>query len=420
MKQHNAILTFLLLLTTSFMSFKPFVENPLSPILLQVVGMVLLVYCYKTMTAPAHRHLVFRAGSIWVLWSFALSMVSSYVLYNQGFYYSLKAVSPWVLCVCLYFLCVKWRIREDFILRFMVIFSVVFTLAEILQQFTYPVLLFNGRAANEVTGDVEQRMGLWRLYIFGIDYCVLTCLFCFQKVMQKSRKHLWLLIITFLGVVFFVARKNIFAVVGCFFVGTIFSGARSSKLSKVLMGVFVIAIFMILPSYMADLMEQTSSEIDNEDFIRYLAADYFINHFNDSPLYVIFGSGLAGGTSALFKQIKELQEYQYIFKSDCGFIGYYSDFGLFGLGAMLYLVIRIIRNYKYVDMYLLLYLLLRIEISFFDFWGNYPRNLSAWFIYLYLVECSIFRNRKKRQTLCQPECKEIVGAAKYQMAGSNN
>ena len=171
---------------------------------------------------------------------------------------------------------------------------------------------------------------------------------------------------------------------------------KSSAFSKILIAVFVLVIFAILPAYMSDLMEQTSDEIDNEDFIRYVAADYFIHEFNDSPFYMLFGSGLAGGKSALAVQIDYLQEVYFFFKSDCGFIGYYSDFGWFGIGAMLYLIVRIVANYKYIDQYLLLYLLLRIEISFFDFWGNYPRNLAAWFIYLYLIECSIRRNKQKR------------------------
>ena len=46
----------------------------------------------------------------------------------------------------------------------------------------------------------------------------------------------------------------------------------------------------------------------------------------------MFGSGLAGNDSALAKQIESLRENFHFFKSDCGFIGYYSDFGLFGIG----------------------------------------------------------------------------------------
>lgn len=402
MRQYKIILIFLMLMATSFMSFKPYIDDPRSPIVMQVAGIVLLVYCFNTIFSHRFNNNVFKTGSIWVLCSFFMGMLSSYILYNQDFYQSLKATSPWIFCVCLYFLCIKWRIQEEFIIRFLIIFSIVFTAVEMLQQLTYPLMLFNGRAANEITGDVEQRMGLWRFYIFGVDYCILACLFCFQQVMQKSQKHIWLLIITFLGVVFFVARKNIFAVISCFIIGAVFGSKKSSAFSKILIAVFVLVIFAILPTYMADLIEQTSDEIDSEDFIRYMAADYFIHEFNDSPFYMLLGSGLAGGKSALAMQIDYLQETYRFFKSDCGFIGYYSDFGWFGIGAMLYLIIRIVANYKFIDQYLLLYLLLRIEISFFDFWGNYPRNLAAWFIYLYLIECSIRRNKQKRFATLQP------------------
>lgn len=396
MSSHKVIMVLFLLLATSFMSFRPFLDNPLFPVVFQVIGIALFAYCFKTIFNHRYKYLVFRLGNIWVICSFFMGIISSYLLYNQGFYDSLKAISPWLFCLSLYFLCVKWRISEDFLLRFLIFFSVVFTLLEVVQQFTYPSMLFNGRAANENTGDVEQRMGLWRCYIFGVDYCILACLFCFQRVMQNSKKAVLLLIVTFLGVVFFTARKNIFATISCFAVGYIFNLKKASVLNKVLTASIFIAILLILPVYMADLIEQTDNEIDNEDFIRYLAANYFMNDFNDSPLYIIFGSGLAGSDGSLLtKQVNYLMENFRFFKSDCGFIGYYSDFGLFGITAMLYLIFRIIKNYKYIDQYLLLYLLLRIEISFFDFWGNYPRNLAAWCIYLYLVECSILRNKKK-------------------------
>lgn len=379
------------------MSLRPFMDNPLYPVVIQVFGFILFMYCFNQIFVCKNKHLVFSLPNRWVLFSFFMGMVSSYILYNQTFYESFKATLPWIFCLSLYFLCIKWKVPENFILKFLIVFSVIFTIAEMIQQWTYPTMLFNGRLASEYTGDVEQRMGLWRCYIFGIDYCILACLFCFQHVMQKSKYYLPLLIFTFLGIVFFVARKNIFAVLSCFVVGYIFNLKKSSTQSKILIAVLFIVTLMTLPSYMSDLFKQTNNEIDNEDFIRYLAADYFINKFNDSPLYIMFGSGLAGN-SKLGEIILYIKENFHYYKADCGFIGYYSDFGLLGIGAMLFTIVRIIINYKYIDQYLLLYLLLRIEICFFDFWGNSFRNLAAWFVFLYLLECSIAKNKQKNMS----------------------
>ena len=401
MKQHKFILIFFMLLATSFMSFKPFMNNPSSPILIEVAGIILFIYCFNTIFGLHTHHIIFRKSNVWILFSFFLSMLSSYILYKQGIYQSLKAISPLLFCCCLYFLCIKWHIQENFIIRFLIVFSIVFTTAEMIQQLTYPEMWFNGRPPNETTGRIEQRMGLWRFYIFGIDYCMLACLFCFQKTLEGLKKYLWLLIISFVGIVFFVARKNIFAIISCFIVGILFSSKKSSVYNKILFSIFIMAIVIILPIYMTDLIAQTTDEINDEDFVRYMAANYFIYDFNDSPLYVLFGSGRASGNSQLAQEISYLIEQFRYYKSDCGFIGYYSDFGLFGIAAMLYLIFQIIKNYKFIDSYLLLYLFLRIEISFFDFWGNYPRNFATWFIYLYLIECSINRNKQKQLFFCR-------------------
>ena len=109
MKQHRIILSILMLMATSFMSFKPYVDDPRSPIIMQVVGIILLAYSLNTIFCQQSNDNVFKAGSVWVLCSFFMGMLSSYILYDQGFYQSLKAISPWIFCVCLYFLCIKWR-----------------------------------------------------------------------------------------------------------------------------------------------------------------------------------------------------------------------------------------------------------------------------------------------------------------------
>ena len=147
---------------------------------------------------------------------------------------------------------------------------------------------------------------------------------------------------------------------------------------------------------MADLNAQTQTEMGegSEDFIRFVAADYFINSFSDSPLYYVFGSGVPGGKNYLASQISYLIDNMHIYQDDCGFVGYFSRFGLFGVLMQIMILSKICVNYKYLDMSLLMFALLQVEISFFDFWGNNARNLAAWAIFLYLVDKNIQKNKQ--------------------------
>ena len=111
----------------------------------------------------------------------------------------------------------------------------------------------------------------------------------------------------------------------------------------------------------------------------------------------MFGSGIPGGENSLQKLIYELTEYNKIFQDDCGFVGYFSKFGMFGILIQLLILFKIIANHKYIGIGLLLFALLQLQVCFFDFWGNNTRNLAAWSIYLYLADKNIQRNKVSKE-----------------------
>ena len=71
-----------------------------------------------------------------------------------------------------------------------------------------------------------------------------------------------------------------------------------------------------------------------EDFIRYLAAKYFIVDFSNSPLYPIFGTGW--GSLALGNKLEYCKHVLHFYISDVGIIGYYSTVGLVGVSAIIF------------------------------------------------------------------------------------
>lgn len=395
MMNKNVIYALLVLMSIQFFSFRPWVENENAADIIRVIGVVLLVSSlafYKKSSG-----LFFGKEVVFFLATFVLSSVSSYLLYGQSFYASLKGSANYFFAAGLYFLAHKYEIKEDFIFKLLLICTLFFTAMEIIEQFTYPNYWFCGRVEKEGRDTVEMRMGLWRMYIFGIYIVLLAYSLFLQKIVQgdNTRRNLIYLAIAFVGIVCYVSRKDIYAAASIVPLAFLFSrGSRGIK-TKFVLGLFIIAALMVVPSMMEDLNSQTSMEIGDEDFIRYVAAQYFIFDMNSSPLYYLFGAGIPSGNSSLNMHVSELVEYYGIYQSDCGIVGYFSKVGILGVLSYILIIAKIIKNYKYVDIGLLLFLVLIVELSFFDFIGQRIHVASTFFIYLYLVECNINKNKQE-------------------------
>lgn len=332
-----------------------------------------------------------------VLLSFFLSCIPSIFVFGQSLYASVAGLTMYIFPVTLYFLLCKWNIEEKFVFYSLVIFTFIFALIEICQQFTYPTYLFAGRQEGLYTGTLEQRMGFWRFYIFGISYCLLSMTLSFGNILNKVnvRSNMIFFVISIISIYFFLSRKDIYVSFFSLIVGILFSRASGRFWVKFLFCFFVVFVYFFLTESMSELNQQTVYETtsESEDFIRLIAADYFINQMSDSPLYYMFGSGIPGEENEFQKLISGLNEYDKIFQDDCGFVGYFSKFGLIGVFAQLLCICKIIQNYRYINIGLLLFGFIQILICFFDFWGNNSRNLAAWSIYLYLIDKNIEKNK---------------------------
>lgn len=384
----------LLLISISFFSFRGWIEWGMSNVIVQFVGFLLIfssISIFKN-----HQAWLFRKEVMFYCVTFLFTAISSYILYKQSFYGSFKASLSYIFAASLYFLLHKYKLSEESVIKILTGIMLVYTSIEIVEQFTYPNYWFCGRIEKDGADTVEMRMGLWRMYVYGIFHVLLIYTILLQKVIntENTRHNLILMIVAFVGIVLFLARKDIYAAISVIPLAFLFSRGSQGGKTKAILAVFILAVAMVIPSMMKELNEQTSQEIGDEGFIRYIAAEYFMNEMNDSPLYYLFGAGIPGEKSTLSLILQDLKDYYHIYQSDCGFIGYFSKTGIIGLLPFILIFIKIFRNYKYVDLGLLLYSVILLELSFFDFFGQKLYTVSAFFVYLYFVECSIERNKQ--------------------------
>ena len=68
---------------------------------------------------------------------------------------------------------------------------------------------------------------------------------------------------------------------------------------------------------------------EGEDFIRFLALDYYLFKFSDSPLYFWLGSGIPS-ISELGRVNTYAMDVLKFYRADIGIFGYYSLFGIIG------------------------------------------------------------------------------------------
>ena len=392
-KWQNYVVLFLMLYFTNFMSFRAY-EAP------QRMFIFPLVYLCLFLLLRNQNYLIGKplASNVkLIILSFFLSCIPSMLVFGQGLYAALAGQMEFLFPLLLYFVLHKWNVEEQTIYKYLIGFTIIFAFFEIFQQFTYPTYWFGGRTEDEHSGLLEERMGFWRFYLFGIDYVLLVCMLIFGKILRKEGKqgkNYIYLICSAVAIYFFLARKDIYATVSCIALGVLFSSGRSSIFQKSFIAILLVVAYAFLSGSMLELNDQTSLELGegSEDFIRFVAAEHFMYEFSDSPWYYLFGAGVPGGDNALYSTISGLIDNYRIYQDDCGFVGYFSRFGLFGIFAQILILYKIARNYTSIDIELVLFAVLQLELSFFDFWGNNSRNMAAWAIYLYLIDRSIERN----------------------------
>lgn len=303
-----------------------------------------------------------------------------FLFYGLAFYYMLNI----------------WRVDPRCLIRIITFFCVIWVVLEIVQQFTYPLYWFAGRKESEYTGALENRMGLWRFYIWGVDFVMIAWCVYFTKFLKKakinSRKNIILALLFAVGLFCYGSRKHIAALLISIVVAFLFGKKRGSKI-KFLLVIFGLALvtFIFMDSFMSMNSEISERQGMGDDFIRLLAADYFINNFAESNLYYLFGTGF--GSELLTSQIDYAKDTFNFYQADVGIIGYFSQVGIVGVSAIIFYFYRFFKNWKYIDIEYKMFFIMKAIMLFFDFWMMWSVGVVAYGVFLYLLNANIRKNK---------------------------
>lgn len=339
---------------------------------------------------------------IWTIATIFLSIIPAIIDYNQSFYQTFIACVNLSYSLFLYFVLKQYKVEVNFLIKTITIICFVWVILELGQQFTYPSFLFSGRYVSH--GAIEVRMGLYRFYIWGVDLVMLAFAYMLSSLASKNKtfnvSSFIFAIIFFAGLLCYGSRKHIFAVLFVF--GLFAIKSRRSKIQWLMILVLVISVFVCLFSFFYEDFYQLNlraeeSQGTGEDFIRYMAANYYLFDFSNSNLYPIFGAGLDVPGSILWKKLQYAQNIYGdmigYWQADVGIIGYYSKFGLLGVSAIFMYIGYFVKNWKYIDEWLKYFFIMKVLLIVFDFWAIWDVGMMAYSLFLYLLDSNINKNK---------------------------
>lgn len=357
------------------------------------IGVFLFIYVLFNIKNIDKGEMTNVAG--WTLISAFLSIIPAFIDWNatfRSFFYTFVATYYGLF---FYYLLRIWKVSPQEIIRIVCIFCLVWVVLEIGQQFTYPQYWFLGRR-NE-WDYVENRMGLWRFYIWGIDFVMLAFAYYAGKFFDgnNSKKTFFYAIVFAVGILCYCSRKHIISLLAVCAWGIL---KTKSKHKWKLRFTSILLLALLFFNFYADFAqmsaEQDEAQGTGEDFIRYLAALFYLNDFSDSPLYPILGTGW--GSTILEHRLEYCTQVLRFYRADIGLLGYYSSVGIVGASAILLYVYKFVKNWKYIDFGYKMFFAMKIFLIIFDFWMSWAIGIIAYGTFLYLLDENIKLNIKKK------------------------
>ena len=386
-----------ILVSIDFWSFLYWPNNLLYSALLFFVYL-----CFLCITIKTYEDNFIDKTVKWTIITVLLSIIPAMADYGQDFYHTFRQCLGLIYGLFLYFVLKRTKFPVKSIISIITVISSIWVFLEISQQFTYPSFLFSGRYL--IFDGLEERMGLWRFYIWGVDFVMIAYAYWISNISiekgGKRVKSILLMAFFLIGLLCYCSRKHIYTVLSILL---LFGLSRKGKQKYIIITVTFLFLVVLLSNFYVDWQnlntEADISQGEGENFIRILAAKYFINDFSESPLYPIFGAGMEVEGSKLYTTIHYLANmFGYMkgyFQADVGIIGYYSKFGLLGVSAIIMYVGYFIKNWKYIDAWLKYFFIMKMFLIVFDFWAIWDVGMMAYSIFLYILDCNIRKNKNK-------------------------
>ncbi|WP_108821331.1 hypothetical protein [Dysgonomonas sp. Marseille-P4361] len=339
---------------------------------------VALVYSLNVFKKKA----LFKKGITLLFIGIIINAISAKYFRDQDMLQTLSATGN-VFYILLYFFFLKIDCSLKDCEKIILILGYVFCFCYIIQYIVYPFPLFDG-ATFSYTEDV-------RIRLTGQAILFLSYFYALNKFLIKPNiKYAVLIILSGIVVLLMGFRVMLFLlfILSLFLIYKI-NGLTLRSLLYIFLAGICVFILLQIPEFqdkvLAILERQEKDNFDNEDYVRILNINYYLNEHFHSGWEMFFGSGTPNDSSEYGIYMKNIAKNDGYIYEDIGLWGLSWVMGIIPIFAMLLYSIKAIRlkkmiEYKYLSLFFLFLILSSILSSEFFRTGNFVIQAFALYI----------------------------------------
>lgn len=251
----------------------------------------------------------------------------------------------------LYFTLHIIKLSKKELVQIIMTLGIVYCLIKVAEQITYPTMYFCQLARiDKFTGDVEMRNGFWRIIIAGGGCATIMTYMCFERYINERKTKLLIFVVLGLASIFLNLSRIGFVSCLLTMILIYMKDLSNTKNLSRLFGVAIVGVIImenldILVG--ADMLGETSDQLNDDDYVRWIAYDYFFHESLVNPIVFLLGHGPIAGT-ALAEELAMLIKEEGLYLSDIGIVGELYTYGLVFCIAEIYFFIYIMKRVKKV------------------------------------------------------------------------
>ena len=330
---------------------------------------------------------------MWILIGALISFIPAYLYYGQHLYYSLIVYRNFFGYFALVVL-LSIRPSHLEIRRALNAFSIIYFVMMLYVSFINPAFVISDPERDFIgEGDFVH-------YMQGAEYLVLALIYTLDDMRRNKIRVNNLLQVGFLFLAIFLIQNRtlLFASLMVSILAALSIRSASRRLTReVIVGFLLVSMFVLAYQYITHLITETMTDLNNPDYNRVKAFNYFISGENGFMSY-IWGNGfISGSVNSLMADLRM----EGIFHSDLGMIGFWNQFGIIPIIAIFYLIISgLNRKHSFVVRANALFVLCSVmTIAYFR---NFVYSLwLCYFMYVFAtdVEYEVAKKDSEERTL---------------------
>ena len=336
----NVKLGFVAIVTLTAMNFWSFqmISDDQADILIFGVSLILAAVIFYNSGIFLKKGLHFKVHVLLFLFLPLLSVIGANLFHDQPMKLTLLLLRINLLWL-FYFVLHILDLPAEKIIKLLIFIGGVWAFLTIVQQFTYPQVYFYTRGEGNAG---LRRGGLIRLMPIGQHYGVFMLLFFFYQYLTKKKLNAWLYICLGLGGLYYYGTRQVAAsAVICMLCGVMLLKGVSKwayLFMFFIMAVLVVVVFQ--PSMITTYVELTTTQLDNDDYVRFRAAEFYLNDYWPHWAAKLLGNGRPHLSSSYGMEMRYITSTYGYWTSDIGIIGTFSTYGIFYVLNILWLNIK--------------------------------------------------------------------------------